>query len=37
VAIISISVFFVLLYIKSLAEDPVFRKNFMEALKLFRS
>ncbi len=36
VAIICILVFVVLLYIKSLAEDPVFRKNFMEALKLFR-
>ena len=36
-AIISISVFFALVYIKGLTEDPVFRKNFMEALKLFRS
>lgn len=35
--LITISVFFVLLYIKGLAEDPDFRKNFMEALKLFRS
>jgi len=29
--------FFVLLYVKGLAEDPDFRKNFMEALKLFKS
>ncbi len=36
-AIISISLFVSLVYLKSLAEDPVFRKNFMEALKLFRS
>ena len=35
--IILISVFFALIYLKSLAEDPIFRKNFMEALKLFRS
>ena len=34
---ITISVFFALVYIKGLAEDPDFRKNFMEALKLFRS
>lgn len=37
VVLIAISVFFVLLYLKSLAEDPVFRKNFMDAVKLFRS
>ena len=36
-AVITISVFFVLLYLKGLVEDPEFRKNFMEALKLFRS
>jgi hypothetical protein len=35
--LITISVFFALVYIKSLAEDPDFRKNFMDALKLFRS
>ena len=35
--IISISVLFALAYLKTLAEDPIFRKNFMEALKLFRS
>lgn len=29
--------FFVLLYVKGLTEDPDFRKNFMEALKLFKS
>ncbi len=37
VLVITVSVFFVLLYIKSLAEDPEFRKNFMEALKLLKS
>jgi hypothetical protein len=36
VTVISISAFFVLLYIKSLAEDPEFRKNFMEALELLK-
>ncbi len=35
--LITISVFFALVYLKSLAEDPVFRANFMEALKLFKS
>ncbi|MES2440100.1 MAG: hypothetical protein V4584_13610 [Verrucomicrobiota bacterium] len=34
---ITISVFFVLLYLKGLVEDAEFRKNFMEALKLFKS
>jgi len=34
--VISISVFFALLYIKSLVEDPEFRKNFMEALELLK-
>ncbi len=33
--IISVSSFFALLYLKGLVEDPEFRKNFMEALKLF--
>lgn len=37
VAFISICSFFVLLYLKGLVEDPEFRKNFMEAVKLFRS
>jgi len=32
--IICICLFFSLLYIKSLAEDPVFRKNFAETLKI---
>ena len=36
-AVIVISVFFALIYLKTLAEDPAFRANFMEALKLFRS
>ena len=30
------SAFFVLLYLKGLVEDPEFRKNFMDALKLLR-
>lgn len=30
------SAFFVLLYLKGLVEDPEFRKNFMEALKLLK-
>jgi hypothetical protein len=34
---ISVAAFFVLLYLKGLVQDPEFRKNFMEALKLFRS
>jgi hypothetical protein len=36
VALIATSGFFVLLYMKGLAEDPEFRKNFLEALKLFK-
>ncbi len=35
-AIILISVFFALVYLKTLTEDPVFRKNFMEALDLLK-
>lgn len=35
--IICISAFGVLMYLKGLAEDPEFRKNFMEAVKLFKS
>ncbi len=37
VVIISICAFFALLGLKGLVEDPDFRKNFMEALKLLRS
>ncbi len=36
VAVISTSAFFALLYIKSLVEDPEFRKNFMEALEVLK-
>ncbi|MDP3851197.1 MAG: hypothetical protein Q8Q59_11880 [Luteolibacter sp.] len=36
VVVISTSVFFALLYLKSLVEDPEFRKNFMEALELLK-
>lgn len=36
VAVISVSSFFTLIYIKGLVEDPEFRKNFMEAVKLFK-
>lgn len=35
-AVISTCAFFALLYIKSLVEDPEFRKNFMEALELLK-
>jgi hypothetical protein len=35
--VITISVFSGLIYLKGLTEDPEFRKNFMEALKLFKS
>lgn len=35
--IICISAFGVLMYLKGLVEDPEFRKNFMEAVKLFKS
>lgn len=34
---ISVASFFILLYLKGLVQDPEFRKNFMEAVKLFRS
>ncbi len=37
VFLITISSFFALLYLKGLVEDPEFRKNFMEAVKLFKS
>lgn len=36
VVIISTSVFFVLLYLKSLIQDPEFRKNFMETLEIMK-
>lgn len=35
--VVLVSVFFALVYIKSLVEDPEFRKNFADAVKLFRS
>jgi hypothetical protein len=35
--VISITVIFVLLYIKELLSDPNLRKNLMEALKLFKN
>jgi len=35
--LITISAFFALLYVKSLVEDPEFRKNAMDALKLLKS
>lgn len=35
--LITTCVFFALLYVKGLVEDPEFRANFMEALKLFKS
>jgi len=35
-AVITISVFFVLLYLKGLVEDPEFRKNFTDVIKLFK-
>ena len=35
--VIIISVFTALIYLKGLTEDPEFRKNFMEALKLFKN
>jgi hypothetical protein len=37
VAFVSVCAFFILLYVKSLVEDPEFRKNFMDALKLLKS
>jgi hypothetical protein len=36
VAVISVAAFFTLLYVKSLVEDPEFRKNFMEALEILK-
>jgi hypothetical protein len=37
VVVISICSFFVLVYLKGLVQDPEFRANFMEALKLLKS
>jgi hypothetical protein len=37
VVVITTVVFFVLLYVKGLVQDPEFRKNCMDALKLLRS
>ena len=37
VLVIAVFCFFVLLYLKGLVQDPEFRQQFMEALKLFRS
>lgn len=37
VVVITTVVFFVLLYVKSLVQDPEFREHFMDALKLLRS
>ncbi len=36
VAFFSTCAFFALLYLKYLVEDPVFRKNFMEAVKIMK-
>ncbi len=35
--VISISLFFALLYLKGLTEDPEFRRNFKDTVKLFRT
>jgi hypothetical protein len=35
-AVITTSVFFALLYLKGLVEDPEFRKNFLEALEIMK-
>lgn len=35
--VITTCVFFALLYVKGLVEDPEFRQNFMEAVRLFKS
>lgn len=34
--VISTSAFFILLYLKSLIDDPEFRKNFMEAIEIMK-
>jgi len=36
VILISISIFFVLLYIKGLIQDPEFRQEFMEAIEIMK-
>lgn len=36
VAVISVSVFYVLLYLKGLVQDPEFRQNFMEAVEIMK-
>lgn len=36
VTLISVSAFFVLLYLKGLVQDPEFRKNFAEALEILK-
>jgi hypothetical protein len=36
VLITAVASFFVLLYLKGLVQDPEFRKNFMEAMKLLK-
>ncbi len=35
-AVIAISLFFALIYLKGLTEDPEFRKNFMDALDILK-
>jgi hypothetical protein len=37
VAFSAVCAFFVLLYLKGLVQDPEFRANFLDALKLFKS
>ena len=37
VALITVSSFYALVYLKGFTDDPIFRKNFMEAVKLFKS
>jgi hypothetical protein len=36
VVVISTCVFFILLYLKGLVQDPEFRKNFMEAVEIMK-
>ncbi len=35
--VVSIGIFYLLIFVKGLAEDPEFRKNFLDAMKLLRS
>ncbi|MEO7099682.1 MAG: hypothetical protein ABI162_10000 [Luteolibacter sp.] len=37
VVLMTISAFYILLYLKGFAEDPNFMKNFMEAIKLLKN